>query len=144
MDAETRLSLWLSNEEVNDLIQLSRTDRPKLLQNFGKIFGATETSINPGLGNWLGGINLEASPYATTQSLIALRDADLRPDLAKINIPTAIFHGVQDKICSFSLAEQMHLGIKNSYIVRFEQSGHGLFVEEREKFNQELITFANK
>lgn len=133
-----------SNEEVNDLIQLSRTDRPKLLQNFGEIFGATKTSINPGLGNWLGGINLEASPYATTQSLIALRDADLRPDLAKINIPTAIFHGVQDKICSFSLAEQMHLGIKNSYIVRFEQSGHGLFVEEREKFNQELITFANK
>jgi pimeloyl-ACP methyl ester carboxylesterase len=131
-----------TTETVNDLIQLSLTNRPALLENFGKIFTATESALPSGLGNWLGSINLEASPYATTQSLIALRDTDLRPELRKIKIPTAIFHGVKDKICEFSLAEQMQHGIQNSYIVRFENSGHGLFLEEREKFNAELIKFA--
>lgn len=131
-----------TTESVNELIQLSLTNRPQLLENFGKIFGATETALPLGLGNWLGAINLEASPYATAQSLIALRDTDLRSELSKIKIPTAIFHGVKDKICEFALAEQMHKGIQNSYIVRFENSGHGLFLEELEKFNAELIKFA--
>lgn len=133
-----------STDDVNGLIQLSRTNRPQLLENFGKIFGASETSIPNGLGNWLGSINLEASAYATTQSLIALRDSDLRSKLSEIEIPTAIFHGVQDKICEFALAEQMQKGIKNSYIIRFENSGHGLFLEELEKFNAELVNFLQK
>lgn len=133
-----------SKTEVNELIKLSMTNRPQLLEDFGKIFGATETALSTGLGNWLGAINLEASPYATTQSLIALRDTDLRSDLTKIKIPTAIFHGVQDKICEFALAEQMHKGINDSYIVRFENSGHGLFLEELEKFNTELVNFLQK
>ena len=133
-----------SKEDVNGLIALSLTNRPQLLENFGKIFGATETALPVGLGNWLGAINLEASPYATTQSLIALRETDLRSELSKIKIPTAIFHGVKDKICEFALAEQMQKGIKNSYIVRFENSGHGLFLEEKEKFNDELVKFIEK
>lgn len=133
-----------SKDDVNGLIQLSTTNRPQLLENFGKIFGATETALPIGLGNWLGGINFEASPYATTQSLIALRDTDLRSSLPQIKISTAIFHGVQDKICGFALAEQMQKGIKNSYIVRFENSGHGLFLEELEKFNTELVNFIQK
>lgn len=133
-----------SKEDVDGLIQLSMTNRPQLLENFGKIFGATETALPIGLGNWLGGINFEASPYATTQSLIALRETDLRSELPKIKIPTAIFHGVKDKICEFALAEQMQKGIKNSYIVKFENSGHGLFLEELEKFNAELVKFSQK
>ena len=133
-----------SKEDVNGLIALSLTNRPQLLENFGKIFGATETALPLGLGNWLGAINLEASSYATTQSLIALRETDLRSELSKIKIPTAIFHGVKDKICEFALAEQMQKGIKNSYIVRFENSGHGLFIEELEKFNIELVKFIEK
>jgi non-heme chloroperoxidase len=72
---------------------------------------------------------------------IALRDTDLRPELSKIKIPTVIFHGIKDLICEFALAEQMHKGIQNSTIIRFENSGHGLFVEKREKFNNELIKF---
>lgn len=133
-----------SKEAVNELIALSKVNRPQLLENFGKIFGASETALSTGIGNWLGGINIEASPYATTQSLIALRDTDLRGELSKITIPTAIFHGTKDAICEFALAEQMQKGIKGSYIVKFENSGHGLFYEELEKFNTELLAFLKK
>ncbi|WP_228451981.1 alpha/beta fold hydrolase [Chryseobacterium sp. G0186] len=34
-------------EDLNGLIALSKTNRPLLLQNISKIFGATETSISP-------------------------------------------------------------------------------------------------
>lgn len=133
-----------TREDVNGLIALSKVNRPQLLENFGKIFGATETALPAGIAGWLGGINIEASPYATTQSLIALRDTDLRTELSKITIPTAIFHGTKDVICEFALAEQMQKGIKDAYIVKFENSGHGLFLEELEKFNTELLTFLQK
>jgi pimeloyl-ACP methyl ester carboxylesterase len=134
----------LPKSAVDELIELNYTDRPQLLSNFGKIFSATETSLNKGIRNWLNGINLSASSYATAQCLIALRDTDLRPDLAKIAIPTLIMHGKKDKICSFDLAEQMKAGIKNSHIVAFENSGHSMFLEETLKFNAELIKFAQK
>jgi len=127
---------------VDDLIELNFTDRPKLLADFAKIFSATETSLNAGIGGWLNGICLRASSYATAQCLLALRDTDLRSDLASIKMPTVIMHGKKDKICSFDLAEQMKIRIAGSFIVPFEMSGHSLFLEETAKFNDELIKFA--
>jgi non-heme chloroperoxidase len=134
----------LPQSAVDDLIKLNYKDRPKLLSDFAKIFSATETSLNEGIGSWLNGICLSASSYATAQCLIALRDTDLRSDLVKIKIPTVIMHGKKDKICSFDLAKQMKAGISNSHIVAFENSGHSMFLEETEKFNRELIKFAGK
>ncbi|MFA6484630.1 MAG: alpha/beta hydrolase, partial [Bacteroidales bacterium] len=132
----------LPTSAVDELIELNYKDRPRLLSNFGKIFSATETSLNEGICNWLNGINISASSYATAQCLMALRDTDLRPDLANITIPTLIIHGKKDKICSYDLAEQMKAGIKNSHIVAFEKSGHSMFLEETVKFNTELMKFA--
>ena len=132
----------LPQSAVDELIELNDKDRPQLLANFGKIFAATETTLNEGISSWLYGINISASSYATVQCLIALRDTDLRPDLAKISIPTLIIHGKKDKICSFDLAEQMKAGIKNSQVVAFEKSGHCMFLEEILMFNSELIKFA--
>lgn len=134
----------LPTKAVDELIELNYTDRPKLLSNFGKIFSATETSLNPGIAGWLNGINISSSSYAMAQCLIALRDTDLRNDLPKIKIPTVIMHGKKDKICSFDLAEQMKNGITNSNLIAFENSGHSLFLEETKKFNAELIRFAGK
>ena len=134
----------LEKSAVDALIALNYKDRPKLISDFTKIFSATPTSLNKGIGNWLNWICLSASSFATAQSLIALRDTDLRKDLEKIKIPTLIMHGKQDKICSFDLAEQMKAGISDSQLVPFENSGHSLFLEETRKFNAELIKFAGK
>ena len=127
---------------VDDLIELNFRDRPKLLSDFAKIFSATETSLNEGIGKWLNGIGIVATAHATGQCLYALRDTDLRDDLKKINIPTLILHGKKDKICSFDLAEQTKARIKDSQLIAFEHSGHSLFLEETKKFNYELIKFA--
>ncbi|GAA4323884.1 alpha/beta hydrolase [Mucilaginibacter gynuensis] len=131
-----------TDEAAAGLIKTTETNRQQLIADFGKGFGATETSLSAEQSQWLAGINLDASPYATTQSITALRDLDLRPVLSKIKIPVAIFHGTKDKLCDFVFAEELHKGIKNSYIVKFENSGHALFLEEMDKFNTELEKFA--
>lgn len=134
----------LPTSAVDELIKLNYKDRPKLLADFAKIFSATEGSLNEGIGSWLNGIGLSASSHATAECLIALRDTDLRSDMVKIRIPTVIMHGKKDKICSFDLAEQMNAGIAHSRIIAFENSGHSLFLEETQKFNAELIKFAEE
>jgi non-heme chloroperoxidase len=131
-----------SDEAAAALIKTTMTNRQQLIEDFGKGFGATETSLSAPTANWLASISSDASPYATTQSITALRDLDLRPALGKIKVPVAIFHGTRDKLCDFVFAEQLHKGIKNSYIVKFENSGHALFIEEADKFNTELEKFA--
>lgn len=141
--ADFNYGLW-TKEDVNGLIALNNSNRPQLLENFGQIFTANPTSITPGIGAWLGGINMQSTGYTMGECLKLLRDGDLREDLKNIKVPTLIMHGKLDKICSFDLAEQMNKGIKNSTIVPFEKSGHALFVEETEKFNSELIKFIKR
>ena len=41
-------------------------------------------------------------------------------------------------------AEPTAGGIRGAKLIRFENSGHALFYEEREKFNTELINFIEK
>lgn len=132
----------LTMEDAKSFVQLTTTDRPRVVEDFGKVMAASETALSQGMSDWLKNINMEASPYAATESVRALAEIDLRPELEKINVPVAIFHGVKDKLCDFVLAETLHKGIKNSYIVKFENSGHALFIEEMEKFNTELEKFA--
>lgn len=126
------------------LVKATMTNRQDLIAGFGADFPAKEGNISKNVEKWLENINLEAWPYAITESIKALLDLDLRPELSKIKIPVVIFQGIHDKLCDLPLAEQLQKGIKNAYMVKFENSGHALFVEEADKFNAELEKFAKK
>lgn len=134
----------VSDADAAGLVEGTMTKRQDLIAGFGGAFPAKEGGISKNVEKWLENINLEASPYAITESIKSLCDIDLRPELAKIKIPVVIFQGVYDKLCEFALAEQLQKGIKGSYIVKFENSGHALFFEEMDKFNKELEKFAKK
>jgi pimeloyl-ACP methyl ester carboxylesterase len=131
----------LEMTDVDDLINLCGTDRARLNKNFGRIFFRSEDAVTPELGEWFHNMGMEASPHATESCLVMLRNSDQRSDLSNIDVPTVIFHSPHDKICPFELAEAMAAGIKGSKLIRFENSGHGMFYEERDKFNTELINF---
>ncbi|MNE27333.1 Arylesterase [compost metagenome] len=124
------------------MVNATKTQRQDLIASFGAGFPAKEGNISKNVEKWLENINLQASPYAMTESITALSGLDLRPQLSKINIPVTIFQGVYDKNCPLVWAEQLQKGIKNATLIRFENSGHALFVEEMEKFNTELEKFA--
>lgn len=129
----------MSIEEVNKLIEATYTNRPNMLTNFGDMFFARY--LTTGLKDWFHDLGLVASGNATAKCLVSLRDEDLRRDLPLIQVTTAIFHGKQDKVCPFVFGQLMHAGIKNSTLIPFSYSGHGLFYCEMEKFNRELVQF---
>ncbi|MCF2489961.1 alpha/beta fold hydrolase [Dyadobacter sp. CY347] len=132
----------ITEQGAKDLIKQTKANREQLVAGFGKAFEGQEGGLSPESIKWLENINLNASPFATTQAISALGDLDLRPVLGKIKMPVAIFHGVNDKLCDYAQAEQLNKAIKGSYIVKFEKGGHGLFLEEMDKFNSELEKFA--
>lgn len=114
--------------------------RAKLNAEFGK--ATFHNPLSPELGTWFTTLEMQASPHATAMGVIALRDSDLRSDLAKITVPTAIFHGIHDQVALIAItAEVNHQGIQGSKLIYFENSGHGLFYDEKDKLNQELINF---
>lgn len=130
----------LDNAPYDDFIKACYTDRAQMNVDFGNV--TFHKPLSPKLNDWFVNLGMEASAHATAMSVVALRDSDLRPDLAKIVVPTAIFHGVHDKVAPFGItAEVNHQGINGSKLIRFENSGHGLFYDEKDKFNEELMRF---
>ena len=62
-------------------------------------------------------------------------------DLAEINVPTLIIHGIHDKVVPFQLGKVQNQSIRNSKLVPFEFSGHASFYDQRDRFNEELVKF---
>lgn len=124
---------------IEGLIAGLKADRPAATAAFGSNFFGSNVSKE--LADWAQSLGMEASAYGQIRAAESFLTLDVRDDLDKITIPTLILHGVKDKIVPFELGEQTHKGIKGSKFVRFENSGHGLFYDEREKFNKELVEF---
>jgi len=94
------------------------------------------------LSDWFFQMGLAAAGWSTAAVANSwLDEKELFSDLGKIQVPTLILHGIHDRICLFPLAEAQNQGIKNSRLVPFIYSGHGLFYDERDRFNKELIQF---
>jgi len=129
----------LKKEALDQIIAFSRTNLREMLNVYGPLFQLQESFMPLSIGNWINGINLQATQEAVTQGLIILRELDLRPLLSQIEIPTTIFHDKNDKTVPFDLAEQALLGIKNATLVTFNQGGHWFVFTETEKFNKELL-----
>ena len=126
-------------EDTNKLIQLGLNDRPKLNEYFGSIFFYQEPSSS--FKSWFQNLNNTASGLGEMNSLVALRDENIFDDLRYINVPTGIFHGKEDKICPFGMAEIMNKNIRNSTLYPFEKAGHGAFYEVKNQVNKSLVQF---
>jgi non-heme chloroperoxidase len=86
-------------------------------------------------------LSLEAAGWSTAEIAKTWLDEILFSDMAKICVPTLILHGIHDKVVPFDLGKAQNQGIENSYLVPFRYSGHGLFYDEKDKFNKVLIQF---
>lgn len=133
----------VSKETVNELIQGTYNDRPKMLKDFGNIFFYQH--ITEAFSEWFFQLGLEAAGWSTAAVANTwLNEESLFSDLEKIQVPTLILHGIHDKVCLFPLAEAQRKGIKNSKLVPFVDSGHGLFYDQQDKFNEELVKFTKE
>ena len=111
-----------------------------MLRGFGDIFFFQY--ISKPFSDWFFQLGLQAAGWATASiAKVWLDEEKLFSDIKKISVPTLILQGIHDKVCLFPLAEAQRQGIKNSKLVAFKYSGHGLFYDERDKFNKELMQF---
>ncbi|MBO8164252.1 MAG: alpha/beta hydrolase [Brevibacillus sp.] len=129
----------LPKEEVSKLIQETYNDRPQMLKGFGDMFFFQY--VTEPFSDWFFQLGLQAAGWSTAKAAVSLRDESLFSDLGDIRVPTLILHGIHDRVCLFELAEAQEKGIENAKLVPFLYSGHGLFWEERDKFNKELVQF---
>lgn len=129
----------LPKEDVTQFIEQTYNDRPKMLQGVGDIF-FFQYLTGP-FAAWFLQLGLQAAGWSTAKCAATFRDESLFADLGKIRVPTLILHGIHDKVCLFPLGVAQKEGIRNSRLVPFEYSGHGIFYDERDKFNRELTQF---
>ncbi|HEX6484708.1 MAG TPA: alpha/beta hydrolase [Ktedonobacteraceae bacterium] len=61
--------------------------------------------------------------------------------LHELHIPTVIMHGKKDKIVPYTLAEEMHAGIKGSKMLTFAGGHLFLFLRERQQFLDAITEF---
>lgn len=124
---------------VQDILDGERSDIAKGKSDFGRKFFSTE--VSPELHRWYEQMGLEAPPRSTVRGFEELRDRDLREEMRTIDIPTRIFHGVNDRVVPFALAQVQRRIIRSSSIVQFEIGGHAFCHEERDRVNDELEKF---
>lgn len=124
---------------IDDIIQGTYTDRPKMLRDFGNIFFFQ--NITESFSDWFFQLGLQAAGWATAAIANTWINEVLFSDLEKINVPTLIIHGIHDKVVPFALAEVQKRGIKNSKLIPFKYSGHATFYDQRDEFNEELMKF---
>ncbi|BBF41764.1 non-heme chloroperoxidase [Lachnospiraceae bacterium KM106-2] len=129
-----------TKETVEKIIQDTYEDRPNMLRGFGNLFFYQH--ITEAFSDWFFQLGLQAAGWATAEiAKTWLLEEELFEDLKRIHAPTLILHGIHDQVCYFPLAKAQQHAITNSILIPFRDSGHGLFYEEKDKFNQELMTF---
>ncbi|MDF2505166.1 alpha/beta hydrolase [Clostridium sp.] len=129
----------VDTEVVTNIIQATYADRPKMLSDFGDIFFFQH--ITEPFADWFLNLGLQASGWATAAIANTWIREELFSDLAAINVPTLIIHGIHDKVVPFSLGEVQKQSIRNSKLVPFKYSGHASFYDQKDKFNEELMKF---
>lgn len=131
----------LKAEDIESgFIQKSYNDRPKMLEDFGKIFFYKQ--VSPPLSDWLFQMGLQAAGYATIAISKHWITEKLFNDLSTIHAPTLIMHGIHDQVVPYQLGIIQNQEITGSRLITFENSGHGLFYDELDKFNRKLAQFA--
>ncbi|MHB0976761.1 MAG: alpha/beta fold hydrolase [Candidatus Aquicultorales bacterium] len=127
-------------EPANKVIAGVQADQPKFVHDFIK--DAFNTQISAEYQSWLDQIGVSASLRACVRGFEELRDRDLGSDLSAIEIPALVLHGRKDRVVPFSLGQEQERLLRNSTLVPFENSGHALFWDEKDKLASELEGFA--
>lgn len=132
-------------EEFDKMAAGMMEDRPAFMEKFNKdFFGYSmvdHTVSNAFLANGLTKV-MDASPIATLACAQSFTSTDFRQDVVKINVPTLIIHGDNDKIVPFKpTGEESVKLISGSRLLAYEGAPHGLWYTAKEKLNQDLIDF---
>ncbi|MBI3967202.1 MAG: alpha/beta hydrolase [Chloroflexi bacterium] len=90
---------------------------------------------------WLWQLSMKMPGWVALTTIEGGLHEDLRPDIPKIKAPTLILHGRHDPLCPIDLGRWTTERLAGSRLVEFAESGHSPFLEEADRFNDELEAF---
>lgn len=129
----------VERESILRIIEDTYRDRPQMLRDFGNRFFFQHTSR--AFQDWFFQLGLQAAGWATAKVARIWLDEVLFTDLATIQVPTLIIHGIHDQVVPFQLGEIQQRMVGRADLAPFRFSGHGVFYDQKEEFNQVLVQF---
>lgn len=134
-------------EVFADMTKQMLADRIGFLDSFGKTFfgvGIMNKPISTPLLDYYRMLCSFASPRATQECAKAFATTDFRKEMHAVNVPTLIIHGDADKTVPIEpTGKESAKAIANNNFIIYEGAPHGLFYTDREKLNNDLISFIN-
>ncbi|MCX5435695.1 alpha/beta hydrolase [Streptomyces sp. NBC_00117] len=125
-----------SAQALCDAVRFSRVETIQGL--YGRNFHRTDLAPTR---DWMIRIGLQVSAFVGLKSFEALLAEDLRPGLADLTIPVAVFCGRHDEIWDPWWSEAAAKDIPGASLTYFENSGHVPFIEERAAWSAALAEF---
>ncbi len=132
-------------EMFNEMLTNMQQDRIGFLDDFGRTFFGVTLSTKPlstPLLEYYRMLCSVASPRATLECAKSFATTDFRSEMHLVNVPTLIIHGDADKTVPIDpTGKQSEKLIPDNCFIIYEGAPHGLFYNERERLNADLLEF---
>lgn len=135
----------VDKDTFDTMVENLRMDRADFLQTFGKQFYGVGLLNKPVSQAHLDGDFMRtylASPKATIECVRTFSETDFRDEMRSINVPTLIIHGDSDKTVPIeSSGEKSAELLPTATYKVYDGAPHGLFVTEKDRLTQDLLSF---
>jgi non-heme chloroperoxidase len=129
-----------------DTLAAIREDRAKFFAAFFKKFYGVEKAGSSRVSDevlqlsW--NVAMQAGLNATLACANSFFKTDLRPDLAAFKVPTIVIHGTADENVPIdSSGRPAAKGIKNSTLIEYDGSPHGVLATDKKRVTEDLLRF---
>jgi non-heme chloroperoxidase len=128
-------------EEFHAFMLRLQTDREALL---GGWMRAMRMEVTDDEVAWMVGEYLRCPDHIATVAFYHQTTVNSLPAFSKIDFPTRVFFGIDPKMYHIRQGEYLARAIPGTRLVVFEASGHVPMLEEPDRFNRELESFAEE
>jgi len=135
----------VSQDVFDSMSKKMAEDRIDFLKDFGKTFfgiSLLNSPLSKPLLEYYHMLCSVASSRATQECAKAFATTDFRNEMRAIDVPTLIIHGDEDRTVPITpTGKESARLIPDNVLVIYHGAPHGLFFTEREKLNNDIITF---
>lgn len=135
----------VDKDTFDTMVDNINKDRADFLQTFSKGFYGVSLISHPVSQAHLDGDFARAyvaSHKATVDCARSFSETDFRQDLTQIRVPVLIIHGDADKTVPIEASgERTANALPNAQYLVYDGAPHGLFVTEKDRLNDDLLTF---
>ena len=128
-----------------DMLTNMQNDRIGFLDEFGRTFfgmGVFSKPLSTPLLEYYRMLCSFASPRAMQECAKAFSSTDFRNEMHTVKVPTLIIHGDADKTVPIEASAKQTVNyITGSKLLIYEGAPHGLFYNEKERLNMDLLKF---